>query len=1148
MTAAHARLNPDTTPPRNRGFSGSSRDASPRAAARSSRGTPHILYLFAGPSRPADGLAAIAALSGVAVTEIDTDQGGAAHDLRSPELQGRVLHDIEQGVYSAVLLATPCTTFAIAHGYHPDGGRHYGWRSQAHPSGPPWLDAAARAKIDDHDLLVAFSAQVLHAALEAGVDFLLENPAPRGDPALDSFWPQRAHIPQIWDTAPLRRFRERAGARAKLMVVPQCAFGPTPSGKLFQKYTGLLVSGRVAARLADLRHLGCFHVRHDDVACGANAPASAAYPTAFNDALVRGLTGVRRTAPLPRAPPAEPALRAEAPPAPDKPPASPDRSISTGYITDGPALSGPVRAEVERARRARRKWASFANMEPASLDELRAAPIPDLLPHAGATTSPGPPSQPGAARRLAEFRARLGRNVAIADLWEPGEWRRFQRWMANERRGASQPSAYFPQESLVPLARGFIWDTRDPGNCVPMEPSDENFQFPGARQIDRRAFCRVAAEVGSRDADIVGQVGRGGVESRSGCALTSELHSHAPGAHEHPDEMAKAVDAELENEWALGPFVLPPTVPIRALPRDVIMQERSRVLDGGAVEDFLKPRCTMNPSRGPDSVNAGIPKPEREVTLTSARDLGYALAVVDVPARDAGRSVSGYAIDMTSAYNFLPVQRLDWWQFAYIWFDARGEAHFRLLVRVGFGGAMSPRRFQSVSVIITAYAKLLQERFDADHPLPPEVAAWQRARRELQRRGELPARSDQLGPGAVGVYLDDLAGGCCDDEVAVPAVLHGVDTASIDLGELSAFAAGGQPLRRSSRAAAHCFCAIAAVRAVGLEVAPGKTEGGDVFVNLGLRLNIREGRIDCPGPKQRILLRDLEDWLARVQGARSFARSMAQRQVGRLNNLTQVMPELLMHMSAGFAAANAGYKPTGAKRRRLVEEVQLKEGSPLHQGLSRLLPHALAVVRRNEGVPLAPRSTFAALHEPGVLLVVSDASGHDGFGGWAFSGLADTSPMVLSARWPEDAKRALEEGKRRPAERTPGAPQLSMPAAELFTAMAVAAAAAHCKPHRAVIAVGDCDPAARALDAASSSTPQMDHLLAAARRRVRQWLGVAVPREWNRDADRLSHPENLDAVLADARAAGLTPSVARTPDDCWAALREAMRLEAHSDE
>ena len=87
--------------------------------------------------------------------------------------------------------------------------------------------------------------------------------------------------------------------------------------------------------------------------------------------------------------------------------------------------------------------------------------------------------------------------------------------------------------------------------------------------------------------------------------------------------------------------------------------------------------------------------------------------------------------------------------------------------------------------------------------------------------------------------------------------------------------------------------------------------------------------------------------------------------------------------------------------------------------------------------------------------------------------------------------------------------------------MALAAAAAETKPHHAVVAVGDCDPAARALDAASSGTPQIEALLAEARTSVRQWLGVAVPREWNIDADRLSHPAQLDAVLADARAAGL---------------------------
>ena len=106
------------------------------------------------------------------------------------------------------------------------------------------------------------------------------------------------------------------------------------------------------------------------------------------------------------------------------------------------------------------------------------------------------------------------------------------------------------------------------------------------------------------------------------------------------------------------------------------------------------------------------------------------------------------------------------------------------------------------------------------------------------------------------------------------------------------------------------------------------------------------------------------------------------------------------------------------------------------------------------------------LYEPGVLLLVSDASGHDGFGGWAFAGQADSRPAVLSAPWPDDVREALRQFKLPAAQRTPGAALLSMPAAELFTTVALAAAAATIKPHTAVIAVGDCDPAARALDAA----------------------------------------------------------------------------------
>ena len=51
---------------------------------------------------------------------------------------------------------------------------------------------------------------------------------------------------------------------------------------------------------------------------------------------------------------------------------------------------------------------------------------------------------------------------------------------------------------------------------------------------------------------------------------------------------------------------------------------------------------------------------------------------------------------------------------------------------------------------------------------------------------------------------DDLAGGCCDDTVPMPATCHGTQTAGIDLGELAAFALGGKPLRRAATLGQRC--------------------------------------------------------------------------------------------------------------------------------------------------------------------------------------------------------------------------------------------------------------------------------------------------------------------------------------------------------
>eukprot|EP00965_Chrysotila_dentata_P181310 5984696-Pleurochrysis_carterae.AAC.1 len=70
-----------------------------------------------------------------------------------------------------------------------------------------------------------------------------------------------------------------------------------------------------------------------------------------------------------------------------------------------------------------------------------------------------------------------------------------------------------------------------------------------------------------------------------------------------------------------------------------------------------------------------------------------------------------------------------------------------------------------------------------------------------------------------------------------------------------------------------------------------------------------------------------------------------------------------------------------------------------------------------------------------------------------------------------------------------------MPAAELFGIWAVAQAAAESTKSKptAVLLVGDCQPPAAAINAATSSAAQMRSLLAGARCLATQWLAVAVP-------------------------------------------------------
>eukprot|EP00965_Chrysotila_dentata_P102255 3376167-Pleurochrysis_carterae.AAC.1 len=225
---------------------------------------------------------------------------------------------------------------------------------------------------------------------------------------------------------------------------------------------------------------------------------------------------------------------------------------------------------------------------------------------------------------------------------------------------------------------------------------------------------------------------------------------------------------------------------------------------------------------------------------------------------------------------------------------------------------------------------------------------------------------------------------------------------------------------------------------------------------------------------------------------------------GRLANLAQVFPELKGVLRGAYAVSQPPHQQERGSGgwRRADEWRPLARGGTAEAEWLACLDVAQHLLEGNEGVPVAPRRDFPSPAEGGVLLSTSDASGVDGVGGYVFAAGAPREPWVVAQRWPADVAEALRRSAMTGAERAAEAaqyegelelPQLSMPAAELFGTWAVAAAAAHAmgQTPRAVIAVGDCDPAAGALNAATSRVRQMRTLLAGARALTPHWLAVS---------------------------------------------------------
>ena len=1146
-----------------------------RAATRARAETASVLIIFSGPGGRTHSLGESLRALGFTVLEVDIKIGGEAMNVIRASVAEPIETAVSAGRYQAVFLATPCESYSVA--------RRPRLRTAAQPLGVTPCPEGWERYLAKHNALAVFTSRILRAATEAGVPAAVENPASRSDPASPAFWQRYSEHGSLWHMPSI------SVLNLALFTGAQCSFDAP-----VQKWTTLGANEPMAAFVRGLAARACEHgqARHQQIAHGIDAQGrsrsamAAAYPpllcTWLAAAIQAAVTFRREMMAV------EEGIR----------------QPEGGDVTDGITLTAATALACENARWSQPRFASLRNLRDASRADVAVEAFPgdvsapmqrSTKPPRAAMTKKGRAHPAPIAFAFVADRGRPAGPILINMLYAPGLYDAvIQDWLQRASIEATKmlrgeryekiETIVIAQDQMPHWARGRIFDCANPADCSVVERSTRDTLFPGPRQLDRQRFRSAAVSMGWHDEDIVQQVGEGGAEVRSDCPYDTVLSWHHRGVAANIKACTAVVEADMGEQWVSRPTPHLPFVPCRLLPRNVIMQERSRKKADGSMEVYFKPRVSQDSSDGAmRSVNGGVTAADRAVELPRAQQHARGLAICDTAGTTPADEAAGhrpvraeaYAVDATSAFRFIPVQRADLWTQCFLWWDLHEEPGHPVVAsagicvdrRMGFGGAVSPNRFERVILLIAACIRRWHEKLDALQPEPPCATRWRQRRERAQQAGTLVDGPHQLHPRHIQCYIDVRVGHTntrhrtrnvrtrrqlgAHTWITHPTCSQDINGSALnDIVTLpSALAGGRQPSTSKPRVVVHALMAIQVLRAFGLEAAPDKTLIGDPIISLGLRVDRKRWTVDCPAAKQEAIVAATNLAIRQAHQAPPVVDvEAAHRLVGRAVNLSQVLPEITAVLRGGFTIVcnSATSQHRGARHRATATSLTLRRCSTAHREWLDFLQTTRRLVMANKGVSLAPVRIFPSRLEGCTITGVTDASGDDGVGGYCFSAARKKDIWIVSEMWPVDIKAALDAykvEKRKRAATGQTADRLSMPAAELFGAWAVPHAAIHHSvgmPVGPIYAIGDCDAAVGALNAASSPRAQMHELVLAARTITSEWLAVSIPREANVDADNLSHPERLPEVVARARAAGFTVHVARITRRAWATLRKAI--------
>ena len=1174
---------------------------SPLPHPRSSQRAPDeevCYHFFAGDEADrSDGTAAYAAAWGVPMIEEDKAIGGWAHDWFNDEVFDHRLARARQGLIRYAHAGFPCWTFTrllIMSGI---------LRDDSHPNGVDGLSADKRAKVNYADALLRRLILLFTAIFDAGGDFSVEQPGPTSNPDLISFLAgSRKHF-DLTRMPEFIRFMEYTGAL--WLVYYTCAIddlGP-------KKPVILIGTRLVIKVLRPLDGRGCPHpegwVHPRLTGRGTDGKRRSEKSAKYCAALCWWLARVAAVCFTGRDPLDEgtgegelafgrrlhPSVRAAVESARRAPPKfASHRRTAAVPREDRWRLAMPApHAEVAETTRvtapaATHDWA--VTLDGPDDERPESWPAGAARPPRAAHGIPGAPPGPIHAEQVWRRRPEDGNRRT--------GWLAMCAWRdaaAAAMRAIARGEPYDDVEDVVlyrewkeDWAKDILIDQRDPTDVVRGRRSTRQTIFPGD-QMDAAAFRAAAADVAwdEVDADILSQGGEGGLETRSACERVTTLIFNHKGAAEFFAEADAVIREEFASSWITGVFdVCPPWEPCRSLPRNVAMQSKLKV-DAITKEVSYKPkpRVTTNGSaqakkgtkRGREAevegLNDGVPDDESAVALPPAQMHAAGAAVIDAcclrahrraPERQRIRA-GQYASDKIKAYRYCNMQRADHWSLCFFWILRMPDGTIRvgwfIDGRLFFGGSYGPNRFERIAKVGRARARRTQREFDAAHPYPPELQAVVEERAALVDAGVIHGGDEQKWLAYMQAFIDDDTGSAPADIVQLRPAWRWLR--HIDL-RLAPLTDGARPFGTDTRVAYHCAIEVHTTQSLGFGVAT-KTQLGDGITVLGLRCDVRDDRLDCPPSKAAVIIHTANELCEHARQGSAFPQRAAETLVGRAINQSQAYPSMLSHLHAGYRLARVPRRYNGAR----AASIKLKPGSQLAEDVATMASDIVRALEEEEGVPLIFEPWFPETGAAGSLVATTDASlsshelglaGDDGFGGFVFEASHPHEIFISHAAWtdgPPGVLAALRNGQLRSHLRDPDAPTCSMPVAETFGTWAVTHAASEFiarrlggrQPPTSVTAVTDCKPSASCITSATSKSPVLQRLLPKLREHVSQWMGVHVLRGLNTDADRLSHPSMVAAVIAAAEAAGLRVHIAPIPRECWDALLEAI-TQAHN--